>query len=1075
MKTNTPSLLSRPLRCGSIALLAFFALASAPLASAQTAELTKLVDFGPTTGANPKGSLVKGSDGAFYGVAQYGGADGVGTAFKMTAGGVVTKLADFSSNTTGSYPQGSLVLGSDGAFYGLAPYGGANGAGTAFKLTPAGVLTKLADFNYSTTGYYPKGSLVQGSDGAFYGLAESGGDYGFGTAFKVTAAGELTKLADFDYDVTGYGPQGSLVQGSDGAFYGVTPAGGAYGYGTAFKLTAAGQLTALADFDYSNTGYGPKGSLVRGSDGAFYGLASGGGSHGYGTAFRLTTEGDLTNLASLTYSDGYEPQGDLVVGSDGNFYGLAKSGGDHSYGTAFKLTPAGEVTKLADFDYSNNIGYSPTGSLIQGSDGAFFGLTSEGGANGNGTAFTIDAGLYTYPGPLMSVNGADDGGSVSYGVIATSTNSDRVFTIKNKGNSPLTGITVSVDGANSSNFTIITPPQATINTPGGTTTFTVRFRSSTSGVRTADLHIASNDPVRNPYDITLTASALPLNWQPQFVGTQFNHQLKNVDFINATTGWAVGYGGLIRRTTDGGVTWSQQVSGGGETLYCVSFVNANTGWVSGTYGELRKTTNGGASWSTQTPATPAHGWAVFALNSTTAWQAGSSGMLGRTTNGVTWTGREGLPTGNRDYGMTDIQFADANTGWALSGGNWSARTTDGGVSWTRMNTLTTRTLNKLDFISATTGWAVGENGTIIKTTDGGVRWVVQDSGTTEWLSGVSFVDANTGWVVGSNGLILHTTNGGTTWESEFSNTTTTLTDVDFVDAQHGWIVGSNGNIYAYSPPPAVSNAAPTALTLSANSIAENVAANSTVGTLTTTDPDAGDSFTYSLVSGSGSTDNAAFNISGSALRITSSPNFETKSSYTVRVRTTDEGGLFFEKDFAITITDANDAPTFAGYSVSTAFQKSVSMSLGKLLAKATDVEADAVTVTSVGPASAQGGTAALQSGSILYTPANGFSGSDTFPVTITDARGASVIGTVTVNVQINTGIGGNTPVLTTMSGGRMGIGFQGIPGRSYEVQRSTDLNNWTTLTTVTAASNGAIVFIDNSPPSGSGFYRLRRP
>jgi hypothetical protein len=105
------------------------------------------------------------------------------------------------------------------------------------------------------------------------------------------------------------------------------------------------------------------------------------------------------------------------------------------------------------------------------------------------------------------------------------------------------------------------------------------------------------------------------------------------------------------------------------------------------------------------------------------------------------------------------------------------------------------------------------------------------------------------------------------------------------------------------------NSAPTDISLSASSVNENVAGNSTVGTLSSTDPDAGDAFTYALVAGTGSTDNAAFSISGSALRITSGPDFETQSSYSVRVRTTDQGGLFFEKTFTITVNNVNEAPT----------------------------------------------------------------------------------------------------------------------------------------------------------------------
>ena len=105
------------------------------------------------------------------------------------------------------------------------------------------------------------------------------------------------------------------------------------------------------------------------------------------------------------------------------------------------------------------------------------------------------------------------------------------------------------------------------------------------------------------------------------------------------------------------------------------------------------------------------------------------------------------------------------------------------------------------------------------------------------------------------------------------------------------------------------NETPTEIALSASSINENAAANTAVGTLSSTDADAANTFTYTLVAGNGDTDNASFNISGSNLRITASPDFETKSSYSVRVRTTDQGGLFFEKEFTITINNVNETPT----------------------------------------------------------------------------------------------------------------------------------------------------------------------
>ena len=102
------------------------------------------------------------------------------------------------------------------------------------------------------------------------------------------------------------------------------------------------------------------------------------------------------------------------------------------------------------------------------------------------------------------------------------------------------------------------------------------------------------------------------------------------------------------------------------------------------------------------------------------------------------------------------------------------------------------------------------------------------------------------------------------------------------------------------------NRVPTDISLSSSTIPENAGTNAAVGTLSTTDPDLGNAFTYRLVSGAGDTDNAAFNITSALLRATSSFNFEAKSSYSIRIRSTDQGGLFTEKAFIITVTDVTE-------------------------------------------------------------------------------------------------------------------------------------------------------------------------
>ncbi|MEH2403919.1 DUF4347 domain-containing protein, partial [Nostoc sp.] len=107
---------------------------------------------------------------------------------------------------------------------------------------------------------------------------------------------------------------------------------------------------------------------------------------------------------------------------------------------------------------------------------------------------------------------------------------------------------------------------------------------------------------------------------------------------------------------------------------------------------------------------------------------------------------------------------------------------------------------------------------------------------------------------------------------------------------------------------------PTNLLLSQLNVNENVAAGTVIGTFTTTDPDANDTFTYSLVAGTGDTDNSAFTVVNNQLKINSSPDFETKSSYNIRVQTTDAGGASYTKQLTIAVNNlddpgVNDAPT----------------------------------------------------------------------------------------------------------------------------------------------------------------------
>ena len=181
---------------------------------------TLLYSFDLTDGADPWAGLVQATDGNFYGTTYQGGANGAGTVFKITAGGVLTTLHSFDG-TDGADPFAGLVQATDGSFYGTTYYGGAgSGYGTVFKITAGGVLTRLHSFD-STDGANPHAELVQATDGNFYGTTYNGGANAAGTVFKITAGGVLTTLHRFDFTDGAY-PRARLVQATDGSFYGTT-------------------------------------------------------------------------------------------------------------------------------------------------------------------------------------------------------------------------------------------------------------------------------------------------------------------------------------------------------------------------------------------------------------------------------------------------------------------------------------------------------------------------------------------------------------------------------------------------------------------------------------------------------------------------------------------------------------------------------------------------------------------------------------------------------------------------------------------------------------------------------------
>lgn len=177
----------------------------------------------------------------------------------------------------------------------------------------------------------------------------------------------------------------------------------------------------------------------------------------------------------------------------------------------------------------------------------------------------------------------------------------------------------------------------------------------------------------------------------------------------------------------------------------------------------------------------------------------------------------------------------------------------------------------------------------------------------------------------------------------------------------------------------------------------------------------------------------------------------------------------------------NLPPVFAGFSASTRYQTAVSVQLRKILTRASDPEGGAVTLDAAGPLGSAGGSATLQENTLEYTPAAGFSGEETVTLTLADEQGTTTTAEITFHVAPETAAGPgslatNAPRIRTLPGGGVEVSFQGIPGRIYQLQRSTNLNDWQAQGSSTAGTSGRIEFIDASPPEEpSVFYRLAIP
>jgi uncharacterized repeat protein (TIGR03803 family) len=410
-----------------------------------------LLNFNGTNGGYPYASLVQGPNGNLYGTATGGGKNNSGTVFEITSAGKLTTLYSFCSKANcadGTFPQASLLLATNGNFYGTTKYGGFAcdlgnlGCGTVFEIIPSGKLTTLYTFcvkggENCSDGANPQAPLIQGTDGNFYGMTFSGGNSNdAGTLFEITAAGKLTTLYTFCSKAGQNCPDGagptSVIQGTDGNFYGTTAGGGgvsssraensgdcggtdwflerdSFRYFVYYRFCYEFGPAELYGFLFEPESDPPAGSSMPANISepaaqtlTFYGTGSGGGTNAAGAIYSLTSKKKVKVIydfcSKTNCADGAYPGAGVTEGTDGNFYGTTAGGnGDakcpslNGCGIVYEITSTGSLTTLYSFDSTD--GEYPQSALVQATNGTFYGTTSLGGARGDGTVFSLSTGL----------------------------------------------------------------------------------------------------------------------------------------------------------------------------------------------------------------------------------------------------------------------------------------------------------------------------------------------------------------------------------------------------------------------------------------------------------------------------------------------------------------------------------------------------------------------------------------------------------------------------------------------------------------------------------------------------------
>ncbi len=290
----------------------------------------------------------------------------------------------------------------------------------------------------------------------------------------------------------------------------------------------------------------------------------------------------------------------------------------------------------------------------------------------------------------------------------------------------------------------------------------------------------------------LRSSNTGLNWTR--IQTNITNTLLSVSFSNETNGIAVGEGGIFLKTTNSGLNWYQcydSISYYGFTN-SVFYVDNETVYAGEIYENLMKSTNGGINWVSIPNSSSS---SIFFLNSQTGYKAQPSnegGYIEITTNGGENWSAQLAP----DLGYTTpnfIRFTNSNLGLITSYGGVIYYTSTGGQIWYNRSLWPSSIFTPFSaqMLDENTGYAASDTGKIYKTTNSGINWIIQRTGTQYHLMSLDFINANTGVAVGNYGAIVRTTNGGLSWSVLSGVFSANLKSVNFANPSTGFIAGLN--------------------------------------------------------------------------------------------------------------------------------------------------------------------------------------------------------------------------------------------------------------------------------------------